>query len=251
MMVENEETHSLDGMHATSENSIFTIRADLESAFSARLCLISPPRTGSTPVARILWEAGKFSHHCHEPFEARYWGGRPMEHHVLRNPMSVSSGQRENVNLIHHASGVMIKEMTFQMKISDFAMLINLSNLPIVFTMRDPRLSTVSRLKIVAELSGETTFPAEHSGWTALAEQVEYCDKALIPYVVIDTEFLRVRPADLVPKLLQKLGFSQTNISTSWASRPDLRLCDPEVGVLMGAARTSSDPFYLRVLGSD
>ena len=35
-----------------------------------------------------------------------------------------------------------------------------------------------------------------------------------------------------------------------WEPRPDLQLCAPEVGALMGEARTTDDPFYRRVLAS-
>jgi hypothetical protein len=50
----------------------------VEQRFGDRIVVLSPPRSGSTPVARMLWETAVFAsgYHCHEPFEARYWGGR-------------------------------------------------------------------------------------------------------------------------------------------------------------------------------
>ncbi|WP_151898230.1 hypothetical protein [Streptomyces sp. C8S0] len=70
--------------------------AALTDVYETRLALISPPRTGSTAVARLLWQHPAVTHHCHEPFEACYWGDQGLEsvESILTNPMEVESGGR-------------------------------------------------------------------------------------------------------------------------------------------------------------
>ncbi len=228
--------------------------ADLGRAlerFSIRIALLSPPRTGSTVVARLLWQGSTITHHCHEPFEAMYWSGagRDTVAKVLERPMEVATGQRVPIASIT-GGGLLIKEMTFQMGMGEVSFLTRVATCPVVFVIRDPRLSTTSRLRIVKELSNAETFPPFESGWTALKEQVQFMRSTGVPYVIVDSDDLRSIPRSALTALSARLGLPPWPDDPSWDPRPGLQLCAPEVGALMGDGRTADDPFYRRVLSS-
>ncbi len=214
---------------------------------------VSPPRTGSTPVARMLWQHDAVTHHCHEPFEAGYWGGRGVIS-VWQNlacPMEVASGSRIPLSRVPPASGLLVKEMTFQLDAGQFLFLAGLATAPVVFVMRDPRLSTASRLRIVRELYGEVSFPPFESGWQSLAEQVRLCERHGIDYVIVDSAEMRANSAGVASALLKALRLPAQPELDSWSPRPGLQLCSPQVGALMSEKRADDDPFYRRVLSSD
>ena len=133
--------------------------------FPLRLTLVSPPRTGSTLLARILWEHPAVTHHCHEPFEAQYWGNAGPEScvKVFSNPLEIASATRSALDCIK-GHGLLLKEMTFQINRSQFLFLARLASKPVVFVVQDPRLATTSRLRILKELRGAATFPHSRAG---------------------------------------------------------------------------------------
>ncbi|WP_242547512.1 lysine N(6)-hydroxylase/L-ornithine N(5)-oxygenase family protein [Amycolatopsis sp. MtRt-6] len=225
---------------------------DLVEAYRHRLVLISPPRTGSTVVARLLWQHELITHHCHEPFEACYWGGQGAESVAacLGNPMEVATGDRVRLADVPRGSGLLVKEMSFQLATDQFDELAGTATAPLIFVMSDPRLSTTSRLRIVRELSEASTFPPFESGWPSLAEQVARCRERGIPYVLLDSDDLRADPAGLTAALMAAVGLPEQAGLESWSPRPGLQLCSPEVGALMSDVRRADDPFYRKVLGS-
>jgi hypothetical protein len=227
------------------------LRAKLEETFPLRLALVSPPRTGSTLVARILWRHPGITHHCHEPFEARYWGGAGFASvaNILTRPMDVGSGERVDCQLLA-TGGLLVKEMTFQIGDEELLFLAGLATRPVIFVIRDPRLSTTSRLRILKELRGAQTFPPRESGWPSLAEQVRVCRGAGVPYLIVDSDRLRAEPGPTTAALGARLGLDFQPGIQSWQARPELQLCAPDVGALMGEGRTQGDPFYRRVLSS-
>ncbi len=221
----------------------------LAKAYDCRITLASPPRVGSTPVARLLWEHPSVTHHCHEPFEALYWGTADVAS-VERNlfsPMLVATGERAT---LPDGGGLLAKEMSFQLDDDQFLFLARLATSPVLFVIRDPILATTSRLRVVQELYGRNTFEPWESGWDALTRQVELCLREGIPYVVLDSNDLRSEPAVVASALLDALGLPQVPGLNRWRARPGLQLCTPEVGALMSDKRTSDDPFYRRVLAS-
>jgi len=232
----------------TPEDDVAALRA----AFPTRIALISPPRTGSTPVARLLWQHSAVSHHCHEPFEGRYWAeaGSPLARPNLGELMAVDTGERTRVERVPAGAGVLVKEMSFQLDTAEFALLAGLVTVPVVFVVRDPRLATTSRLRVVGELYDASTFPPFESGWPSLAAQVRRCADLGVPHVVVDSGDLRADPDAVVPALLDRLGLAREPGLGDWKPRPGLELCAPEVGALMSERRRRDDPFYRRVLGS-
>lgn len=226
----------------------------VEQCFGDRLVILSPPRSGSTPVARMLWQSSVFSDgcHCHEPFEARYWGGDgdASVWRAVQRPMQLASGQRVDAQTLQGRPALVLKDMCFQLDLAAFDWLAALASRPIVFVMRDPRLTVASRLRIVSELDGSSSFPPEHAGWDALLWQVQRCRDLQRPYVIVDSQRLRQAPGPQAAALLARLGLQPTVGVIRWEQRPALRLCSPEVGALMSDVRTESDPFYRRVLSS-
>jgi hypothetical protein len=224
----------------------------LADAYRNRVVLISPPRTGSTAVARLLWQHALITHHCHEPFEACYWGGQGSEsvRASLDNPIDVATGGRVRLADVPGGSGLLIKEMSFQLATGQFDELTGLATAPVIFVMSDPRLSTTSRLRIVRELSGASTFPPFESGWPSLAGQLERCRQRGLPYVLVDSGDLRADPVGMTAALVAAVGLPPQAGLENWSPRPDLQLCSPEVGALMSDARRADDPFYRVVLGS-
>jgi L-ornithine N5-monooxygenase len=224
----------------------------LRTVFPRRIVLLSPPRTGSTPVARLLWNHSGISHHCHEPFEARYWGnGVDEAARIFGAPLQLHSGRRVPLDTLGRAPGLLIKDMTFQVDHDAFEALSELATHPFVFVMRPPRPATVSRLHIVRELSGSSTFPPFESGWESLREQIARCRKQAIDYVLVDSDDLRQAPAQTARRLCASLGLPLEPGLTDWSPRQDLKLCAPGIGALMSPIRERDDPFYRRVLGSD
>ncbi|PRY44805.1 hypothetical protein [Umezawaea tangerina] len=228
------------------------MEAELANAYRTRVVLVSPPRTGSTAVARLLWQHSMITHHCHEPFEACYWGdgGTASVESCLRQPMVVDTGERVALADVAPGSGLLVKEMSFQLSAAQFEQLTRIATAPPVFVMSDPRLSTTSRLRIVRELSGTSTFPPFESGWQSLHEQLEFCRRRDIPYVLVDSDDLRADPTGMTTALTAAVGLPPADGLEEWVPRPGLQLCSPEVGALMSEVRRSDDPFYRKVLGS-
>jgi hypothetical protein len=219
--------------------------------FAIRLVVVSPPRTGSTPVARLLWEHPAITHHCHEPFEAAYWAGHALSAWpVLERPMAVATGERMLVSGVSEAKGLLVKEMSFQLDEPAFDVLLDLATAPVVFVMRDPRLAVTSRLRVLRELNGSDTFPPFESGWPSLREQVAWCRARGIEYALVDSTDLRTDPAGVAAGLLRAVGLAPAVGVNTWVPRPGLALCTPEVGALMSENRNTDDPFYRRVLAS-
>jgi hypothetical protein len=229
-----------------------SVTAELAGVYATRVVLVSPPRTGSTAVARLLWQHPAITHHCHEPFEACYWGdqGSDSVEKSLRNPMEIDTGNRVRVADVPQGSGLLVKEMSFQLSTRQFGLLAELATAPPVFVICDPRLSTTSRLRIVRELSGTDTFPPFESGWQSLHEQLDFCRQRGISYVLVDSDDLRADPAGVTAALMAAIGLPPAPGLAAWLPRPGLQLCSPEVGALMSEVRRADDPFYRKVLGS-
>lgn len=227
--------------------------AKLKSKFSLRIGLLSPPRVGSTPVARLLWEQTAVTHHAHEPFEASYWNAEDTDtaEKILGGPMRLEDGVRQSLSEVTYGAGLIIKDMTFQVNEEQLGFVVEFCNTPLVFVIRDPLQATASRLRIVAELYEATTFPPWESGWHALAAQVAYCTDNNVDYIVLDSDDLRRWPHEMGQVLLRRLGLANSDPITSWEPRPGLELCSPDVGALMSEKRRENDPFYRRVLASD
>jgi hypothetical protein len=219
--------------------------AGVRSALAARLrerhgevyVFVGPPRTASTAVSRILWNHPAVGWYCHEPFEPTWYeqAGAERAEELLDAPEPVASlGGRG------HGRALVVKEMTFQVG-DAFALLAELATRPIVFLIRDPRLTIASRMRVLRRSGRPEVFPLRESGWEDLARQLAYVQREQIPHVVVDSSDLRSSPQTVMPSLLDRLGLAFT---------PDLLTWQSSEATGLSAVSGSDDPFYQRVLGS-
>jgi hypothetical protein len=201
------------------------------------LLVAGPPRTASTALARILWNHPEIGWYSHEPFEATWYQGAGPERaaELLEAPQPVAdlSGRGTGETLV-------VKEMTFQVG-DAFPLLASLATRPIVFLIRDPRLTIASRMKVLRRSGRPEVFPLRESGWEDLARQLGHVRREGVAHVVIDSSDLRRAPETVVPPLLATLGLTFT---------PELLTWDSSEATGLSAVSGSDDPFYQRVLGS-
>jgi hypothetical protein len=199
--------------------------------------VLSPPRTASTAISRILWNHPQVGWYSHEPFEPTWYEGAGVERaaQLLDAPSPVADlgGRGAGRHLA-------IKEMTFQVG-DAFPLLSELATRPMVFVIRDPRLTIASRMKVLRRSGRPEAFPPRESGWEDLARQLAHVRREGIPHVVVDSGDLRSSPQTAVPALLARLGLPFTPDLLAWESSEATGL-----SVVSGA----DDPFYQRVLGS-
>ncbi|HEU4701458.1 MAG TPA: hypothetical protein VFS37_03175 [Conexibacter sp.] len=199
--------------------------------------LIGPPRTASTAVSRILWNHPAVGWYVHEPFEPTWYQGASVERagELLEAPDAVGElGGRGT------GRALVIKEMTFQAG-DGFPLLAELATRPLVFLIRDPRLTVASRMEVLRRSGRPAVFPLRESGWEDLARQLAYVRRERIPHVVVDSSDLRARPDAVVPALLEALGLSFT---------PDLLAWRQSEATGLSVVSGPDDPFYQRVLDS-
>lgn len=199
--------------------------------------LIGPPRTASTAVSRILWNHPAVGWYAHEPFEPTWYERAGIERveALLDAPEAVGTlGGRGR------GRALVVKEMTFQVG-EAFPLLAELATRPIVFLIRDPRLTVASRMKVLRRAGRPEVFPLRESGWEDLGRQLAYVRREGIPHVVVDSSDLRGSPATVVPALLEALGLAFT---------PDLLAWRSSEATGLSAVSGAADPFYQRVLDS-
>jgi hypothetical protein len=219
--------------------------ADVAPALAERLrarhgevyVLIGPPRTASTAVSRILWNHEQVGFYCHEPFEPTWYEDAPLERAAelldAAAPVAQLGGRGAGRRLV-------VKEMTFQVG-DAFPLLAALATRPLVFLIRDPRLTIASRMKVLRRSGRPELFPLRESGWEDLERQLEHVRRNGIPHVVLDSSELRRAPEALVPPLLARLGLTFT---------PDLLRWEASAATGLSAVSGAEDPFYRRVLDS-
>ena len=199
--------------------------------------LIGPPRTASTAVSRILWNHPAVGWYAHEPFEPTWYEGAA----VARAAELLDAPQRV-AELGGRGAGraLVVKEMTFQVGAA-FPLLAELATRPLVFLIRDPRLTIASRMRVLRRAGRPEVFPLRESGWEDLAWQLAHVRERGIPHVVLDSSDLRRAPEAIVPELLETLGLSFT---------PDLLRWESSEATGLSAVSGAEDPFYQRVLDS-
>ncbi|MGN6189803.1 MAG: hypothetical protein ACTHOE_12980 [Conexibacter sp.] len=199
--------------------------------------LVGPPRTASTAVSRILWNHPAVGWYAHEPFEPTWYESAPVERaeELLDAPEAVGALGGRGAG-----SALVVKEMTFQVG-DAFPLLASLATRPLVFLIRDPRLTVASRMKVLRRAGRPEVFPLRESGWEDLARQLAYARREGIPHVVVDSSDLRRAPDSVAPALLETLGLSFT---------PDLLRWEASSATGLSVVSGAEDPFYRRVLDS-
>jgi hypothetical protein len=201
------------------------------------LLIVAPPRTASTALARVLWNHPAIGFYSHEPFEPTYYRGAAVEDAValLEAPAPVGElGGRGT------GRALLVKEMTFQVG-EAFPLLAGLATKPIVFLVRDPRLSIASRMRVLRRAGRPEVFPLRESGWEDLERQLAHVREQGIEHLVVDATRLRAVPIRVVPGVLERLGLSYDPALLTWRSSQATGL-----SIVSG----EGDPFYEHVLES-
>ena len=213
---------------------------ELRAWFDPVLLILSPPRCASTAVARAFWQHPWFSWYLHEPFDRVYHDGvdRAQVRRVLAAPLCLAP-LREPIS--PEGRGVIVKEMTFQPG-ALLPELLSATTLPVVLTVRDPRLAIRSRMRQRQRGGQPEAFPLVESGWLDLLAAATCARSLGRPYVLVETTRLRADPLAYVPALCARLGVPYHERMLSWRPANDISL-----GQLGDAQRH----WYEQVLGSD
>jgi hypothetical protein len=219
-------------IHATGSR---WLAAHLRSRFGPVLVILSPPRSGSTVVARSFWRNPRFGWYVHEPYDRVYHrdGGRDSIRRAVSDALETPEGRTA-------ATGVIIKEMTFQAGPLT-PELITAATLPVLVTVRDPRLATWSRMRQRAKSGQEPCFPHIETGWPDLEDALAFMRERDVPYVIVDVTELRRRPAAHLTALCERLGLPFTRDMLSWPKADD---------VSFGRLDGEQNRWYSRVLSS-
>ena len=201
--------------------------------------IVSPPRCGSTVLARSLWQHGAFRWYLHEPLDWTYHGADGAG----AMPPELGGGRLLDRALFSTARpaglGAVIKEMTFQA--GDSVAAFTAATVPVVFLVRDPRLAVLSRMRRRERDGDNPAFPGKEAGWKDLRSAVGYFREIGADYLIVDIADLRRNPGAALPLLCQRLGLDWDPGMLSWDSVPHLKL-----GNIGGA----QDSWYTRVLAS-
>ena len=157
--------------------------------------LVSPPRCCSTLVARVFWEHPAIRYYSHEPFEETYYDGAGIETALagLERPADLARVAKQPK--ADACDGLIIKEMPYQAG-ENFDYLATLATRPVIFLIRDPRLSISSRRMMKVQGGESADYPHLESGWHLLTDQINRCRKRNVPFVIVDTTDCRKRPND-------------------------------------------------------
>lgn len=207
--------------------------------FDRCFVVLSPPRASSTAFSRVLWNSPSIRYYVHEPFESNYFQSSGMD--------SVWKTINDPIDLPHAVGGekthedALLKEITFQVG-SEMGMVRRLAGAPIVFLVRDPRLTVSSRINVRRAMGLEEDFPLIESGWMSLVEQVEECREQGTDYLIVDSWNFRSQPERVFAQVAERL---EVSFSADWLN------WEPTPGMALSNHRTSSsDPFFTRVLSS-
>jgi hypothetical protein len=183
--------------------------------FDPVLLILSPPRCGSTALARSFWQHPAFRWYVHEPYDRAYHRGEGAESVLaaLSQPLTTTSGAR----------GIVLKEMTFQAS-GHLGELLGTTTLPVVICLRDPRQAVLSRMLQRAKAGLDPVFPQAESGWPGLQVALDLASANDIPHVLVDMTAVRQEPAILLPVLCDRLGLAYSPTMLSWPSRRDIVL---------------------------
>jgi Sulfotransferase domain len=215
------------------------LRASIERSYSDVHVIVAPPRSCSTLLARIFWNCPQIAFYAHEPFDGTYHRGDALSMALakLMTPVDLTDqrGLRPRCG-----TGLLVKDLPFQVGAA-FPLLASLTRHPIVFLIRDPRLTIASRMRMRVRIGQPAVFPVVESGWQLLADQVQYCRAHAVPYVVVDATELRRDPAAILRGVFAAVGLSYDDGVLYWA---------PTEEIDFGLAVRQQQRWNERVLGS-
>ncbi|MFQ5526672.1 MAG: hypothetical protein ACE5GX_10465 [Thermoanaerobaculia bacterium] len=185
--------------------------------------IVSPPRCSSTAFARVFWEQPSIRYYCHEPFETTYYQGEDLRHVEAKLCSPLDLGTLKNVRGSEDSRGLVIKEMPYQVG-DRFPLLAAIATRPVVFLLRDPRLSIASRMRKKRQVGASPLFPQVESGWELLREQIRWCRESGIAHRLVDSKDFRNRPLRTFPELFDALGLPFESGMLDWRPCPEVEL---------------------------
>lgn len=212
----------------------------ISSRYKKKYLIVSPPRCSSTAFARVFWEQPSIGYYSHEPFEAAYKKNIDLSHVVnqLEVPLNLTPLKKQTNG--ERGLGLLVKEMSFQVG-KNFPILAGLTQEPIMFLIRDPRLSIASRMAKKKEGGNNPLFPLIESGWEFIWDQIEYCQQQNIPYSIVDATNFRNNPQAIFKQVFAKLKLPFEIEMLSWRSCQNVKIDNLE---------GTQNHWYYRVLNS-
>ena len=213
------------------------LRDQVRDRFDPVLVLFSPPRSGSTAMARTFWQHPAFRWYVHEPFDRMYHHGGDAGTVLaaMADPLEVDGGVGGEGR-----DGLVVKEMTFQAG-TRAAALADAATLPVVVTVRDPRLAVASRMRQRRLAGLDPSFPPAESGWPDLLAFLEWLRDNRRRHVIVDTSEVRANPEPVLVALCEQLGLTYTPDMLSWHDAREANL---------GQLADEQSHWYQRVLRS-
>ncbi|HET6287527.1 MAG TPA: hypothetical protein VFG15_12350 [Amycolatopsis sp.] len=197
--------------------------------------VVGPPRCASTAFARVLWNNPEIRYYSHEPYESTHYRALDPDHAdaVLADPLDLHT-------VIPPKDGkkLLVKEMTFQVG-KHFPRLLARTAHPVVFLVRDPRLTISSRRRIKASHDLPTEFPLTETGWPDLVDQLAHCREHGVEYLLVDSHDYRTAPGPIFERILSAWDLRFEEDQLRWRPQPELAL-----------SNHGADYFYSRVLNS-
>jgi sulfotransferase family protein len=211
---------------------------NLIAGFDPIVVILSPPRCGSTVLARSFWQHRAFRWYLHEPCDRAYHIGPSPQ----PQPQPSADMLVDRIGLFRQnreGTGLVIKEMTFQA--GDVIEEFRVATTPVIFLIRDPRLSVLSRMDRRERDGDSASFPAREAGWRDLIAATALFRAAGTPYVIVDISDIRRKPGVALRALCHRLGLPWDPAMLRWKSLSGLRL---------GNIGGRQDAWYDRVLSS-
>jgi len=191
------------------------------AGYSRVFVILSPPRCGSTACARALWEHDLVRYYSHEPFELTYFDGAGLDTVAgkLARPLDLCDAYKKRVQ----GEALVIKEMPYQVG-RHIGLLVPLATAPVVFLIRDPRLSIQSRMNKKLEVGDDPVYPLIESGWELLLQQIEHCRERAVPHVIVDAADFRRHPEAVFAQVFGHLDLSFSTDILAWRSGRHLEI---------------------------
>jgi len=215
------------------------LSAQLRARHDPVAVILSPPRSGSTALARSLWQHRAFRYYLHEPYDAAYHDGLALSPEIALDSV-LDRGEIAGRDEAPGGSGIVVKEMTFQAA-GRVAGMLGAATVPVILLVRDPRLAVSSRMARREKDGLPARFPAAEAGWRDLAAARQLLRDSGTRYIVVDISDVRRHPAGVLRAVCQRLGLAFDPGMLSWPSAGSLRL---------GNLNGRQDAWYERVLSS-
>ena len=185
--------------------------------------VVSPPRCSSTAFARVFWEQPSVRYYCHEPFETTYYLDQSLNEvrRKLESPLDLTNIRKVEVDA--KADALVIKEMPYQAG-PNFPLLAAIAHQPLVFLMRDPRLSIASRMRTKREVGDNPRFPKIESGWELWRRQIEWCETRGVDYMLADSTDFRDQPEAIFSQVFKRLQLPFSRDMLEWRACPEVEL---------------------------